>query len=119
MRSPLIYPGYSEHLNVLEADLADRNSLIKASQDEIRRLRDENDEREYKNLVEMPFKAHSSSSFNDDSSSPTLEIRAYRLSANESPDLEYHQDQSSTTDSHQRHRPFTPRDNPLYASFAL
>lgn len=35
----------AEHLNVLESDLADRNSLIKASQDEIRRLRDENDER--------------------------------------------------------------------------
>ncbi|GHJ84471.1 hypothetical protein NliqN6_0873 [Naganishia liquefaciens] len=33
-----------EHLNVLESDLADRNSLIKASQDEIRRLRDENEE---------------------------------------------------------------------------
>jgi hypothetical protein len=51
-------PRSSEHLNVLESDLADRNSLIKASQDEIRRLRDENDERESRIEEEVAFKAH-------------------------------------------------------------
>lgn len=33
-----------EHLSVLETDLADRNSLVKAAQDEIKKLRDENTE---------------------------------------------------------------------------
>lgn len=42
-----------EHLNVLETDLADRNVLIKASQDEIRRLREENDERESTILMHL------------------------------------------------------------------
>lgn len=36
-----------EHLSVLEQDLSDRNALLKASQDEIKQLRNENAEREF------------------------------------------------------------------------
>jgi len=59
----------SEHLSVLEQDLNDRNSLLKASQDEIKQLREENAEREligtsrclpwYTRLKRLSYPVHS------------------------------------------------------------